>query len=221
MRRAQFEIEFLDACRRLACKGFLHTPEDSFSVRIPGSMEVILVSRLEDWRQIGLADLHSTSLLSASGPSRLHALIYQARTDVGAVAISSPRGARLLATLGGLLPAIFDEQVRHIGPSAGPLPEQKNVDGEMVRKAFRRGANAALMGERLLCLGMTCERAVFNTELYEKCAQAYVIAKASGNRIGFIPTWVRLIANRRLLGDERHAAASYRKGYIPQSVNAY
>jgi ribulose-5-phosphate 4-epimerase/fuculose-1-phosphate aldolase len=221
VQRAQIEMQFLDACRRLAGKGFLQTPGDSFSMRIPGSMEMILVSGLEDWRQVGLADLHSVSLISASGLGRLHALIYQVRTDVGAVAISSPKGARLLARLGGLLPAIFDEQVRHIGPSAGPLPDQENVDGEMVRKAFRRGANAALLGERLLCLGMTCERAVFNTELYEKCAQAYVIAKASGHRIGFIPVWVRLIANRRLLRDERHAAASYRKGCIPQGINAY
>jgi hypothetical protein len=68
---------------------------------------------------------------------------------------------------------------------------------------------------------MTCERVVFNTELYEKCAQAYVIAKASGHRIGFIPIWVRLIANRRLLKDEQRAAASYRNGFIPEGINAY
>ena len=221
MQRAQIETQCLEACWRLAGKGFLHTSGDSFSMRIPGSMEMILVSGLEDWRQLGLADLHSASLYSNNGLSRLHALIYRVRADAGAVAISSPKGARLLASLGGLLPAIFDEQVRHIGSSVGPLLDQEYADGEMVRKTFRRGANAALLGERLLCLGMTCERAVFNTELYEKCAQAYVIAKASGNRISFIPMWVRLIANRRLLRDERQAAASYRKSCFPQGLNAY
>lgn len=220
MQRAQIEMQFLEACRRLAGKGFLNTPGDSFSMQIPGSMEMILVSGLEDWRQVGLVDLHSASFSSTNGLGRLHALIYRVRTDAGAVAISSPRGARQLARLGGLLPAIFDEQVRHIGSSVGPLPDQENADGEMVRKTFRQGANAALLGERLLCLGMTCERAVFNTELYEKCAQAYVIAKASGHRIGFIPTWVRLIANRRLLKDEQHAARSYRNGFIPEGINA-
>lgn len=221
MQRVQIETQCLEACRRLAGKGFLNTPGDSFSMRIPGNMEMILVSGLEDWRKIGRTDLHSVSLLSTSGLGRLHALIYRERTDAGAVVVSSPKGARLLARLGGLLPAIFDEQVRHIGSSVGPLPDQENADGEMIRKTFRHGANAALLGERLLCLGMTCERVVFNTELYEKCAQAYVIAKASGHRIGFIPIWVRLIANRRLLKDEQRAAASYRNGFIPEGINAY
>jgi ribulose-5-phosphate 4-epimerase/fuculose-1-phosphate aldolase len=184
-------------------------------------MEMILTSGHEDWRQIGIADLQTASLLACEGLNGLHASIYEERPDVGAVAISSPRGARLLARYGGLLPPLFDEQVRQLGSSVGPLPEQEKTHRDMVRKAFRRGANAALLGERLLCLGMTCERVLFNSELYEKCAQAYVIARASGNRIGSIPVWVRLIANRRLLKDERRAAANYRNGQIPEGINAY
>jgi ribosomal protein L39E len=68
---------------------------------------------------------------------------------------------------------------------------------------------------------MTCERVLFNTELYEKCAQAFLLARASGNRIRRIPLWVRLIANRRLLKDERRAAESYRKGRFPETITAY
>jgi ribulose-5-phosphate 4-epimerase/fuculose-1-phosphate aldolase len=221
VQRAQIETQFLEACRRFAGRGFFNAPADSFSMRIPGNTEMILTSGHEDWRQIGIADLHTASLSCKEGLGGLHASIYRERADVGAVAISSPRGARLLAGFGGLLPPVFDEQVRHIGSSAGPLPDEENAHEKLVRKTFRRGANAALLGERLLCLGVTCERVLFNTELYEKCAQAYVIAKASGNRIGLIPVWVRLIANRRLLRDERHAAASYRNGDIHQGINTY
>jgi hypothetical protein len=105
------------------------------------------------------------------------------------VAISSPKGLRMLAYYGGQLPPIFDEQVRHIGLPTEVLDE-KEAPAEMVRKTFRKGANAVLLGARLICLGMTCDRVLFNTELYEKCARAYVIAKASGNRIGSIPMWV-------------------------------
>jgi hypothetical protein len=90
-----------------------------------------------------------------------------------------------------------------------------------ISKAFRRGANAALLSDQLLCLGMTCERVVFNTELLEKCAQAYLIAKASGARPHVVPTWVRIIANRRLLNDERRAAAHYLNGQIPESATSY
>ena len=221
MERTQIETQLLEGCRRLASKGFFNTPANSFSMRIPGSMEMILTSGHEDWRQIGIADLHTASLLAHEGLSGLHASIYQERADVGAVAISSPKGVRLLARYGGRLPPVFDEQVRHIGSSVGPLQDEEKAHGDMLRKTFRRGANAALLGERLLCLGMTCDRVLFNTELYEKCSQAYVIAKASGSRIGFIPLWVRLIANRRLLKDERRAAASYRNGHIPEGINAY
>jgi len=55
----------------------------------------------------------------------------------------------------------------------------------------------------------------------KKCAQAYVIAKASGNQIELIPEWVLLIANYRLLRDERRAAECYRSGCIPDSINTH
>jgi ribulose-5-phosphate 4-epimerase/fuculose-1-phosphate aldolase len=217
----QIEQQLLEGCRRLAAKGFLNTPADSFSMRVPGSMDMILTFGHEHWRQISSADLNTAPLSIDRGLSGLHAAIYLARADVGAVAISSPRGVRLLAYHGGQLPPIFDEQVRHMGLPTGLLDDEKEIPTNLVRKAFRKGANAALLGERLLCLGMTCDRVLFNTELYEKCARAYVIAKATGNRIGSIPVWVRLIANRRLLKDERRAAASYRSGHAPEGTTAY
>jgi hypothetical protein len=68
---------------------------------------------------------------------------------------------------------------------------------------------------------MTRDRALFNTELYEKCARAYVIAKACDRRISRVPFWVRLIANRRLLKDEAAARTSYSEGRIPEAINAY
>jgi len=68
---------------------------------------------------------------------------------------------------------------------------------------------------------MTCERILCNTELYEKCAQAYVIAKATGHYVGLIPEWVQLIANRRLIKDERRASANYREGRVPEGINSY
>lgn len=221
MQRMQIEQQLLEGCRRLAAKGFLNTPADSFSMRIPGSMEMILTSGHKDWRRITNTDLHIGSFFLKKGLKGLHASIYQARADVGAVAISSPKGARLLARNGGRLPPIFDEQVRHIGLTSGSIEKGNNLPGDMVRKILSRGANAALFGERLLCLGMTCDRVLFNTELYEKCARAYVIAKASGHQIGFIPMWVQLIANRRLLTDERGAGESYRDGRAPEGLTAY
>lgn len=219
--RAQIETQLLEARHRLVGKGFLNTRADNFSVRIPGTMEIILASGLEDGRQIGIADVRTTSLPPQDGVSGLHAAIYQERADVGAIAISSPKGARLLARSGGRLPPLFDEQVRHLGPSLGPLPGAEKVHKAMLRETLRRGGNAALLGDQLLCLGMTCKRVLFNTELYEKCAQAYLLAQAAGGRIESLPLWVRVIAYRRLWKDERRAAEIYRHGQIPEDISAY
>jgi ribulose-5-phosphate 4-epimerase/fuculose-1-phosphate aldolase len=219
MERIQIKEQLLEGCQRLASKGFLNTPADSFSLRIPGQMEMILVSGSKDWRHIDIADLRTVPFRADDDLSRLHACIYQERGDVGGIAISSPKWVRLLARSGGSLPPIFDEQVRHIG-SSGSLNEHV-MRRDAVKETFGRGANAALLGGRLLCLGMTRDRVLFNAELYEKCAQVYVIARACDSRISRIPLWVRLIATRRLLKDEERAAASYSNGHIPEGINAY
>jgi ribulose-5-phosphate 4-epimerase/fuculose-1-phosphate aldolase len=220
MQETQIKEQLLEGCRRLAGKGFLNTQADSFSLRIPGKTEMMLISGSKDWHQVETADVRVVPYSAKDDLSMLHAWIYEERGDVGAIAISSPKWARLLAHSGGVLPPIFDEQVRHIG-SSGLLKGDELTRRECVREMFRRGGNTALFGERLLCLGMTRDRALFNTELYEKCAQAYVIAKAGEGRISRIPFWVRMIANRRLLKDEATAAASYRDGRVPQEVTTY
>ena len=220
MHRSEHEAQFVDGCRRLAEKGFLNDASDSMSARIPGTTEMMLVTGLKDWRDAGHATIRTQSFTSQETIAAIHGSIYFGRADAGAIAISSPTGARLLAKGGDFLPPIFDEQVRHIGLGGVAICE-KDLSLEWIGKAFRRGANAVLLGERLLCVGMTFERVVFNTELFEKCAQAYVIAKASGIPAGVIPTWVRLIANRRLLRDERKAAAKYLKGQFPERATGY
>ena len=221
MLRTQIEAQLMAGCRRLASKGFFHSPAQSFSMRLPGKMEMLIVAGHSDWRNISIADLQTASLMDGEGIAGLHASIYRLRSDAGAIAISSPKGTRLLAGFGNLMPPLFDEQVRHIGGAAAELGNGIATNGELLRKTFKNGTNAALFGEQLLCLGITSERVLCNTELYEKCAQAYLLAKASGHRIGRIPLWVRLIANRRLLKDERRAAESYRDGRIPESNASY
>jgi ribulose-5-phosphate 4-epimerase/fuculose-1-phosphate aldolase len=218
--RWELEAQFLTGCRRLADKGLLNCSSDSMSVRIPGT-GMILATGLEDWRDVGPATMRAQPFTASEAIAAIHGSIYIERPDVGAIAISSPKGVRLLARHGGTLPPLFDEQVRHIGLPAWISLDEKALSTARISKTFRRGANAALLSDQLLCLGMTCERVVFNTELTEKCTQAYLVAKASGARPRVVPTWVRIIANRRLLNDERRAAAHYLNGQIPESATSY
>ena len=182
---------------------------------------MVFVTGLHNWRDVRIGTIGTQSFKSEEAVAALHGYIYLERQDVGAIAISSPIGTRLLAQSGGILPTLFDEQVRHIGLSSIVPLDERHLSRERIRKAFSRGTNATLLGERLLCLGMTWERVVLNTELFEKCAQAYVIAKASSIRTGVIPSWVRIIANHRLKRDERRAAASYLNGRLPEATSAY
>lgn len=221
MQRSELESGLSAGFRRLADKGFFNSPPDSLSVRIPGTTKMLLANGFGNQRQVADFVLCVRPFTSEEPVAGLHASIYKERPDAGAIAISASKGVRLLARSGGVLPALFDEQVRHIGPSGLARLNGTRFSRQQVRRAFRQGRNAALLGDGLICLGMTCERAVFNTELFEKCAQAYVISRASRMRVGTIPGWVCLIATRRLKRDQRHAASCLLSGRIPDDISAY
>jgi ribulose-5-phosphate 4-epimerase/fuculose-1-phosphate aldolase len=182
---------------------------------------MILATGLENWQDVGPAKVYAQSFAADELVAAMHGSIYLERPDVGAITVCSPKGIRLLARSGENLPPLFDEQVRHIGLPSWRSLDEKRLSRERIRETFNRGANAAFLSQRLLCLGMTTERVVFNAELLEKCAQAYVIARASGARPRVVPALVRIIANRRLLKDERSAAAHYLNGQLPETATSY
>ncbi len=189
--------------------------EASLSLRLPGEEAMLYLSAS------GRAEVrHEFASLSTMKPSAsvaLHANIYQIRPDVGAVMRGGGYFSWALATYCGVLPAVFDEQARHLGPmrvAASAMP------GALV-EALRDGGNSLLVGTMPVCLGVNCLRMVFNVELLEKCSTAYVLAKAAGNGVKELPWWVRRIANRRLLRDERRAAQRFARGLIPEEARGY
>ncbi|MGJ3701214.1 hypothetical protein [Variovorax sp. AFSI2.2] len=60
-----------------------------------------------------------------------------------------------------------------------------------------------------------------NTELFEKCAEAYVLAAATGGQVDPLPWVVRHVANRRLIWDERRAAERFAHGLLPEETKGY
>ncbi len=202
------------AWRRLSDKG-LASHGGSLSLRVPGTATFILI---ED-RATDAAAEHG--LDASGGVPAVHAAIYRARPDVGAVFIGSQPWARHLVDLQLTMPAVFDEQVRHLGrrvehlglPQAGLVARAAQV--------LATQANAYVLDDAVLCLGLTRDRVVFNAELLEKCAKAFVLATLTGQPVRQLPWLVRFIANRRLLKDERSAAQSYARGEVPTGLNAY
>jgi hypothetical protein len=109
------------------------------------------------------------------------------------------------------MPGLFDEQVRHLGGKVARLSPS----------TLESGDNAFLMGDSVLCFGMTLDRLIFNAELLEKCAKAFLLAHSTGSKLTLVPWWVRLIAGRRLLRDERFAAECHAEGRVPVFKSAY
>jgi ribulose-5-phosphate 4-epimerase/fuculose-1-phosphate aldolase len=182
--------------------------EGHLSLRWPGGEAM--------WRGRGGDAAPVVAPISASREAPIDAAIYAARADVGAiVAVSSPY-AQTLAALGGRLPILFDEQARHLGAIVGPCARPDDL-----RSALKSGANVALIAGTPLALGTTPQRLALNAELFEKCAKAYALAFAAGGPTPSLPAWVRWIANRRLLKDERRARARFAEGLTPEDNNRY
>jgi hypothetical protein len=177
-----------------------------FSVRIPGSMA--LAAALPE----GEPQILSFKEAEADPLAALHVQAYRHRRDAGAVASGCPPWGAALASLARTMPVVFDEQARHLGPSVLPL------DGPASLAPPR---NAYFLSAGCLCLGTTPDRAVFNAELLEKCAHAYLLAILAGGRVKRIPFLIRLIAGSRLRRDQRIAAAALATGAFAQTATAY
>lgn len=210
--KAKIRTLLLKDQARFITKGLYGNPGDSFSMRIPGQPEFLLLR----------PEHEKPESVSINCPGEdlpgMHARLYRTRTDAGSVLISATPWSAALARASATIPVLFDEQARHIGQVTAPV---QAGDLGALENALAGGANIAIVGEQRLCLGVTPERIVFNTELFEKCAKAFLIALSSGQRIHRIPWWVRSIAGGRLKKDQVRAAESLAVGRIPEGMNAY
>lgn len=188
---------------RLAARQLLCGAGASVSLRIPGTGAM--------W--FGTAAAESPARV-AEAP--LHATLYAARPDAGAIAVGGGVFGACLADFGGRMPEVFDEQARHIGRMGPAVTHEADVG-----PALQAGGNALLVGGVPVCLGTTGSRLALNAELFEKCAKAHVLAAAAGGPVKPLPWWVRHIANGRLLKDQRRAAARLAQGLLPEESRGY
>lgn len=206
---------------RLMRQGLLEDPSASISLRLPASTRLLIrdsqAQVTAEW-DIAAPGAPTAAANPVTPPLALHAAIYRLRDDVGAIAVGGGPFGQLLGSFGGTLPQLFDEQARHLGAMPAQVAGAEERD---LRAALRHGGNALLVAGTPVCLGMTCQRLLFNAELLEKCAKAWVLAVASGGETGPLPWWVRRIANGRLKRDERRAARRFAQGELPEEVKGY
>lgn len=201
----------LDAARRLDEKHLLGTGA-SVSVRLPGTSDMLIVMP-------GIEPIRVTPSDQSSQAYAQHMGVYAARADVGAIASGGGTFGRMLGSFGGDLPQLFDEQARHLAATVMPMRHGK--DSSPTPSSLATGGNVWAGEHDVMVFGSTLHRLVLNAELLEKCAKAYVLAKATGMRLHTLPWWVCHIANGRLKKDQKRAAQRFAQGLLPEEVKGY
>ena len=199
--------QWLDLQRRLIGQVGAHS---SLSLRIPGE-EGIWLGKLDAAEPVKI-----DPAAAPDGYMQTHAATYQARPDVGAILLGGGKFSSCLADFGGFMPVLFDEQARHLGHMGEPAGTEREL-----AKSLRKGGNTILIRGVPACLGTTGTRMALNAELFEKCAKAYTLAKASGAQITYLPWWVTFIATGRLKKDEKRAAQCFASGQLPPESRGY
>lgn len=209
---AALRAQWLGLYARLCAKQLLTPANSALSLRIPGG-DAMFFGTLSDGIPQRMELRKAIPPESAAG---MHAAVYAARADVGGIAYGGGVWGVQLGDHGGVLPQVFDEQARHLGPMAEALWEYTDMASHLAD-----GGNVQLLGGLPLCMGMTSTRLALNAELFEKCAKAYVLAVATGGRVKELPWIVRAVANRRMRKDESNAALRFAQGLLPEESRGY
>lgn len=113
----------------------------------------------------------------------LHAAIYRARPDVGAIFHTHSVHASALAVAHRELPAILDDQVVFLGGAiqVAPygLPSTEDLARNVVAALAERNA-VLLANHGVIAVGKDLRRGLTCAELVEKAAQAYILAASLG-----------------------------------------
>jgi ribulose-5-phosphate 4-epimerase/fuculose-1-phosphate aldolase len=205
------ELLLLDAMHRLDEKRLLGAG-GSVSVRLPGTTEMLIATPCSEPLRVPLS-------ARANGAQAQHVDVYAARADVGAIASGGGAFGRMLGSFGGDLPQLFDEQARHLGATV--MPMRRSMDAAQKPSSLATGGNVWVTENDVMVFGSTLHRLVLNAELLEKCAKAYVLAKATGMPLHTLPWWVCHIANGRLKKDQKRAAQRFAQGQLPEEVKGY
>ena len=145
-----------------------------------------------DYESMGLddvvvVDFDGEPLAGEAIPSTetlMHAAVYRARPDVGAVMHTHSVHATALAVAGTPLPPIADEMVIFLGPSVEVTEYRYSGTeelGEAVVEALGERNAALVRNHGLVGVGRTPDDALRACALAERLAQVYILARSLGD----------------------------------------
>ncbi|MGD8625030.1 MAG: class II aldolase/adducin family protein [Anaerolineae bacterium] len=207
--------QIVAACRVLVERGYLTATGGNVSLRLPGQNAFAITPSNQDYSKMTAGDVcvldFDLELLAGeqkpSVESGMHAAVYQARPDVGAVIHTHQAYASALALIDAPIPALFDEQVRFLGRSVEIIPYGPSGTGFLRKKIVRQIKNHhnayIIQNHGVLCFGHDLERATHNVEILEKCSLAYLLALCTEREVSKIPLVVREVAFAKLRQDQK------------------
>jgi L-ribulose-5-phosphate 4-epimerase len=183
----------------LARAGVLVGTGGNVSVRIPGADALAITPSGRDYLTMTPDDVCVVGWdggllageLRPSVETGMHTAVYRAREDAGAVIHTHQPYVSVLAVTDTPIPALFDEQVMHLGEVIEVVRYGVSGSVELLGNVSARLGNAAnayiLQNHGALVMGATIEDAVRNVALLEKCARVYVTALMTGRPVTALP----------------------------------
>jgi L-fuculose-phosphate aldolase len=181
-----------DAARELARIGLVTGSSGNVSARLPGASGLLAVTPLgqacseAEARDIVVADFDAEPLEDGTMPSSetlLHAGIYRARRDVGAVIHTHSVYASVAAVAGLGVPPVIDEMVIAIGGSIRvseyAFPGTQELADSVLDALGDRGA-ALIRSHGAVAVGRDLAEALDVSALVERVSQVYVQASILG-----------------------------------------
>lgn len=189
----QLRNDVVQAARSMWEKGYVSGTAGNISARLGDSDRLVITPsgalyvsmQPEDLALCSLQCEHLTGDASPSMELAMHAAVYSARPDVGAIVHTHSVHASAIAVCGGEIPFLLDEMAYSIGPVSIPTapyaPSGTQELAENVVTALGSERVAVLMANHgTLAVAPDVAHAFAISELIERAAKIYILARMIG-----------------------------------------
>ncbi len=180
----------LEAGKRLLKEGLVTRSWGNVSLRLDKRWMVVTPSgkRYEELlpEQMVLVDYHTMEyegVFKPTSEASMHAAIFRARPEIGAVIHTHQVYATTVAVAGKEVPAIVDDQAQILGPSIKVTRYQRSNSDELAGEVVANlaGRNAVLIANHgAVCVGRNMDEAFVAAQILEKTCQVFMGAAMLG-----------------------------------------
>jgi L-ribulose-5-phosphate 4-epimerase len=194
-----YKAQVLETAQRLVQRGLLSATGGNLSLLVEGEERIAITPSNKDYLELSIDDICIVDFArhvvegnhEPSVETGMHLAVYQSRADVNAVIHTHQAFVSTLSLMSTSIPAIFDEQVYHLGGCVALVPYAVSGSVELQNGIAQTITNRCqafiLQNHGALVLGPSLSQAYRNVQILEKTAQAYYHALLAGVSPTLIP----------------------------------